>query len=204
MRKIFCTLITCVVFAVAAQAQQVYKLDRAVRDGLRFIVYAGDKSLPISPFLYKKLKEEPAGYFLIDYQGENGSARTLVHRTKVSYAVLEVDSIGLDENDVAEVYLSDKTIYKSPNNEWLKVQIGQHVERWLVDGETKIIVHYRTVPREIPLTTDLPYAVPSRELAAVTTQPVAVVKPPVTTTQPVVVTTPPANNTATRPALVRR
>lgn len=204
MRKI-AFLIVCVVFAVAGNAQQVFKLDKVVKDGLSFTAYAGDKALPISPFLYKRLKAEPAAYVMVDYQGENGSARTLAHRSKVSYAVLEVDSIGLDANDVAEVYLSDKTVYKSPNDEWLKVLKGQHVERWLVDGETKILTHYRTVPRETPLTTDLPYAVPSRELAVVTTQPVAVVTTPtVTTTQPVVVTTPPANNTATRPALVRR
>jgi len=189
MRKAL--FLICVVFAVAAQAQQVYKIDKVVKDGLKFTAYAGDKALPISPFLYKRLKAEPAAYVLVDYVGENGSARTLAHRSKVSYAVLEVDSIGLDDQDVAEVYLSDKTVYKSPNDEWLKVLKGQHVERWLVDGETKILTHYRTVPRETPLTTDIPYTV-----AVVTT-------PTVTNTRPVVVT-PPANNTATRPALIKR
>lgn len=141
---------------------------------------------------------------MVDYVGEKGSARTLAHRSKVSYAVLEVDSIGLDANDVAEVYLSDKTVYKSPNDEWLKVLKGQHVERWLVDGETKVLSHYRTVPRETPLTTDIPYTTVAAVTSTVTTQPVAVVTTPtVTTTRPVVVT-PPANNTAARPALVRR
>lgn len=204
MRKIFCTLITCVVFAVAAQAQQVFKLDKVVKDGLQFTAYAGDKALPISPFLYKRLKAEPAGYVMVDYVGENGSARTLAHRSKVSYAVLSVDSVGLDDQDVAEVYLSDNTVYKSQNDEWLKVLKGQHVERWLVDGDTKVLSHYRTVPRETPLTTDIPYTTVAAVTPTVTTQPVAVVTTPtVTTTRPVVVT-PPANNTAARPALVRR
>ena len=197
MRKAILSLV-CVVFAVTAQAQQVYGLTSVEKNGKEFVVRAGELALPVNPYLYKRVKASPESYVLVTYNGEKGSMITVAHRANVSYAVLAVDSVGLDEEkDLAEVYLSDKTIYKSTNDEWLKVLKGQKVERWLVDGETKTLQHFRTVPRETELTNAVPYAtVPAGKAEVAQTT--------VTDSADKVVAQVTANNTQNRPALIRR
>lgn len=181
----------CVVFAVAAQAQQVFKIDNVVKEGKDFVVYAGDTSLYVLADVYKSIKKDIESYVMVVYRGQRGSMATLAHRANVSYAVLAVDSIGLDDNDVAEVYLSDRSVYKSHNDEWLKVRKGQHVERWLVNGVSKTLQHFRTVPREVPLTTAIPYTTVPKAGSVKTTE---IAQAQATTTTTV----------NTRPALVRK
>lgn len=207
MRKIFFFFV-CVVFAVTAQAQQVYGLTSVEKNGKEFVVRAGALALPVNPYLYKRVKKDMASYVLVTYKGEKGSMVTVAHRANVSYAVLAVDSVGLDSNDLAEVYLSDKSIYKSHNDEWLKVLKGQHVERWLVDGETKTLQHFRTVPRETELTNAVPYAtVPKAEVAQVISTASVVKEVAQVTTasaDKMVAQTAQTINTQNRPALIRR
>ena len=213
MRKAILSLVCVVFVALNAMGQQVYGLTSVEKNGKEFVVRVGDLVLPVNPYLYKRVKKDMASYVLVTYNGEKGSMITVAHRANVSYAVLAVDSVGLDEEkDLAEVYLSDKTVYKSTNDEWLKVLKGQHVERWLVDGETKTLQHFRTVPRDVELTTAVPYAtVPAKtEVAQVTT---AKEVAQVTTAKEVAQVTITASadkvvaqtfNTQNRPALVRR
>ena len=158
MKKLIFALVCTMFVALSANAQQVYGLTSVVKNGKMFVVYAGDQSLEVNPYLYKRVKKSPADYVLVVYNGERGTVKTVAHRANVNYAVLSVDSIGYDEDkDLAEVYLSDKSVYKSTNDEWLQVLKGQHVERWLIDGETKVLQHFRTVPRDVELTTAIPY-----------------------------------------------
>ena len=168
-KKIFLSVVFSVL-AFVANAQKVYDNVVVTKVGKSFVAKAGPaESLPLNPYLYKRVKKAPQDYVLVAYDGENGSVRTLAHKSNVFYNVLAVDSVGYDEAaDVAEVFLSDKTKYTSSNEEWLKVLAGQHVEMWYVDGETAVLQHFRTVPRETALTSVVP-VIGATELAQAST-----------------------------------
>lgn len=225
MKKFFA--FACAIFAtLSINAQQVYGLTSVVKNGKTFVAYADQQSLEVNPYLYKRIKKSPTDYVLVVYNGERGTVKTIAHRANVSYAVLSVDSIGYDEDkDMAEVYLSDKSIYKSANDEWLQVLKGQHVERWLIDGETKTLQHFRTVPRDVELTTAIPYetvpgvrqadtamvsnpAAPAAKVDnEVTTRALTQVTPPTRPTPPAAPTGTASvnvNRTQAHPALVRK
>lgn len=200
MRRILFFFV-CVIFAaINVNAQQVYGLTSIAKNGTSFEVRAGDLVLPVNPYLYKRIKKAPESYALVVYNGTNGSMITVAHRGNINYAVLAVDSIGYNEEaDVAEVYLSDKTVYKSTNDEWLKVLKGQHVERWFIDGETKTLEHIRTVPRDVELTNAVPYVtVPGAAQQAQVQVPTA------NPTKDVAQVTAQGNNAQTRPAIISR
>jgi hypothetical protein len=168
MKKIAMFLLVSVLFSVSAMAQKVYGLSKIEqKTSTVFVAYAGEHSelsLEISAWLYRAIKSEPNSYVMMNYVGENGSCRTIARRTSVDYGVYNIDSIGYDEaNQLALVYLSNHSVYKSPNMEWLKVQRGQHFERWYVDGETKVLEHCRTVARTVALTTAIPYEIAPRQ-----------------------------------------
>ncbi len=198
MKKFFFLSVVFSALALAANAQKVYGLEAVAKVGKSFVAKAGPESLPLNPYLYKRVKKAPQEYVLVAYDGENGSVRTLAHKSNVFYNVLAIDSVGYDESaDVAEVFLSDKTKYTSSNEEWLKALAGQHVEMWYVDGETAVLQHFRTVPRETALTSVVP-VIGATELAQVSApqaetadKELASTPTPTTPTTP---TTPPATH----------
>ncbi|MBR6355839.1 MAG: hypothetical protein IKR92_03185, partial [Alphaproteobacteria bacterium] len=161
MKKVIFALV-CLFVALTGKAEQVYGLTKVEKVGTSFVAYAGDLALPINPYLYKRVKKDMASYAMVVFNGEKGTVMTLAHRANISHDILVVDSVGLDAEDQPEIYLRDvkntPSVYKTPNDQWLLVQVGQKVERWFIDGETKVIQHFRTVPRETELTSDIPYS----------------------------------------------
>ncbi|MBR1825669.1 MAG: hypothetical protein IJ770_03685 [Alphaproteobacteria bacterium] len=159
MRKKILFLL-CVVFSVlTVSAQKVENVVSVTKSGNGFVatLSTGRTVRVTNPYLYKRMRKAPSEYCYVTYNGEKKRDETFALKSNVSYAVLTVDSVGYNEDkDLAEVYLSDKTVYCSPNDEWLKVLVGQKVERWWVDGETIDLEHFRTVSRETPETTTVP------------------------------------------------
>lgn len=161
MKKIAAILMCVVISVLSANAQKVFNLQSVQKVGNGFYVTATNgQQKAISPYTYKQVKKAVQDYVLVTYDGEQISDWTLAHKSKVSHIIFVVDSIGYNEDaDVAEVFIRNgdlRTKYESPNEVWLKVNKGQHVEAWYIDGITKIIEHWRTVPRDVPLTTEVP------------------------------------------------
>ena len=187
MKKII--LIASVVFSVlSVNAQKVFNLQSVQKVGNGFYAKATNgEQKPISPYTYKQVKKAVQDYVLVTYDGEQVSDWTLAHKSKVSHIIYVVDSIGYNEDaDVAEIFIRNGDLrmkHESPNEVWLKVNKGQHVESWYIDGLTKIIEHWRTVPRDVPLTTEVPIeaAVATASTASTATTTFATTA---TTTQP--------------------
>jgi hypothetical protein len=192
MKRFAAILISCVVFSVlSVNAQKVCNLVSVEKIGNGFYVKATNgEQKAISPYTYKQVKKALNDYYMVTYDGEQVSDWTLAHKSKVSHIIFEVDSIGYNEDsDVSEVFLSNgelRTKYESPNEVWLKVNKGQHVESWYIDGITKIIEHWRTVPRETPLTTEVPIeaAVATASIASTASTASTTTTTFATTTQP--------------------
>lgn len=166
MKKIFfvCVMMMAVVNVCAQDVFGINKVE-LIRPN-EGVVYAGDHNefkLNVPAYVYRWVKDEPATWLLAVYNGEGGSEMTVVRRTNVDYGVFSIEKVEYDEaNGVALVYLSNKTVYKSKNLDWLKVQPGQHFERWFIDGESKVLEHCRTVARTVKLTTAIPYKIAPR------------------------------------------
>ena len=202
MKKLFLLLMCVVLAGMSGYAQQVFNLDRAEKVSYTSgRVYAGAKSLEISIYLYTQVNKNITDYCLVEAVCERGYAATVARKSNVRYAVLEVDSVGLNDSNVAEVYCSDRSVYRTDDMEWLAVQPGQHVERWDVKGETKNLFRIRTVDRKVPLTIEVPMSTPTEPTPEVVAFRSDNTGTPTRVTPPVVL---PANNTPNRPPLMRK
>ena len=187
MRKILFFL--CVI-AITAQAQKFEGVISVRQSGNKFVAnLATGRSVQVpNPHLYRRILKSPGDFVYVSYDGDSIKVETFALRSNVSYKVVAVDSVGYDEkNDLAEVYFSDKTTYRSPNSEWLKVKKGRHVAMCDVDGETKIFRRLpHTVGEDVAETNLVPIAAP----APTTEAPAATVSAPVATAEAQAASTP--------------
>ena len=159
MRKVIFSFVILVVSVLSASAQLSFYPIEEVRQlsETQFMVRSGSQTLRVNPDIYSKVKSNINDYLLVTYRDSKQSAITVAKKSNIQYRVLGVDSVGINRNGLAMVFLSSGKVYESANEAWLTVRPGQKVAGAFVDGETKVITRrWHTVPRETAITTAIP------------------------------------------------
>ena len=158
MKRIFCFF--CALCAVMClSAQKFYEITdcKALPNGMDFEVAAGAQKLKVNKFDFEAIAAQPQAFFLVIYTGEKAAAITIARKTACQYVVSEVISVEPAANGKWLLKLASGLNYTSSNQDWGKIQPGQHVGYAIVDGETKGIVRKpHTVGREVALTDKVP------------------------------------------------
>ena len=176
------------VFAVlTAQAQQVYNINsiEAAPDGSRLAV-SGPVRFPLNPYVYSTIKSAPADYRIVAYTGEEGCVVTIAHISQIDHYIAVVDTVSITDNDGARITFTNGDELVISDSEWLKIQPGQKVESWVIEGLTKRMWRSHTVSRDTPETGLVECSTPDEATAAIINASLRVVErsmePPTRTT----------------------
>lgn len=161
MKKTIISFIFAVVGVLSASAQlQFFALDDVKQvSPSQFVVRSGAQSLKVYADVYDSIRAIGAqNCLMVVYKDAKQQTITIAPKARIKYMRLAVDSVGIGANDASLVFMAGSASpYVSPNKDWRTVRPGQKVEGAVVDGFTKIIARkWHTVPRELPVTTEIP------------------------------------------------
>lgn len=136
MKKLFFFFSMLVLAVTSVSAQSFTNVQAVSKQKKAFFAQLADGSVQqISLQDYYLLKDNPQNFCVASYETDapNKSFQVIVNKNQYLDEMLQIDSLGLAENNMIEVYFTNNQMFKSANKEWLSAKKGQNVRH------TKII-----------------------------------------------------------------
>lgn len=196
MKKIFMMLLVLFVAVLNMAAQSFSSVTRVAKESNAFYAYnaTGDK-LQIGADQYAKMKECMEGYKLCRYTGKS-DFNIVVAPNEYNRELFIVDSVGISDENKAEVFFTNgqKLVTSSPK--WLEVLKGQNVVHTKIKCASREFENYEALT-EKPSSFETHKGLSTRVMPVAPTTESQKVTP--TETQPATTTTTTTKTTTTKP-----
>ena len=147
-KKIFFFVLATVVGISSIFGQSFTQVKTTMKYKKAFYVCTADTLFEVSACKYSVVSKSPRDFYIAEFNSTKDGFRVVVHKNEFLSELTTIDSLGISNDQVVEVYLANDSVYRTKNEKWLKASVGQSVVHTKILCSQRSFERYRTITED--------------------------------------------------------